>query len=104
MKQYYITRENLDLDTSEDAYLAPDDPIHALKAVQYMGGLGGEARLAEYRAQTEQRNREINKSNDTSLSASDKVQLMKDHNIKPGSPEYIKLWFSKPGLTGENPV
>lgn len=104
MKQYYITRENLNLDTSEDAYLAPDDPIHALKAVQLMGGLGSEARLAEYRAQTEQRNREINKGNTVSLSPAEKNQLMKDHNIKPGSPEYIKLWFSKPGLTGEKPV
>jgi hypothetical protein len=29
---------------------------------------------------------------------------MKDNNIKPGSQEYIQLWFSKPYLTGEKPV
>jgi hypothetical protein len=28
----------------------------------------------------------------------------KKHNIKPGDPEWFKLWFAKPHLTGENPT
>ena len=104
MKQFYITTEHLNQDSPDDAYLAPDDPIHELKAIQYLAGLGAEQRLQEYRAKNDAHNREINKGSNISLTAAEKVQLMKDNNIKPGSPEYIKLWFSKPYLTGEKPV
>ena len=47
MKQYRVTAADLNQDSPDDAYLAPDDPIHELKA---LSGLGGEARLHEYRA------------------------------------------------------
>jgi len=33
-----------------------------------------------------------------------KSQYQRKHNIKPGSPEWFKLWFAKPRLTGENPM
>lgn len=33
-----------------------------------------------------------------------KSQYQRKHNIKPGSPEWFKLWFAKPKLTGENPM
>lgn len=39
-----------------------------------------------------------------SVTAMEKQRLEKEHNIKPGSPEWFKLWFSKPYLTGEKPV
>ena len=39
-----------------------------------------------------------------SITGNEKGELMKKHNIKPGSPEWFKLWFSKPYLTGERPV
>jgi len=32
------------------------------------------------------------------------AELMKAHNIKPGTPEWFQLWFSLPYLTGEPPV
>jgi hypothetical protein len=32
MKQYRITSENLNQDSGDDCYLAPEDPIHELKA------------------------------------------------------------------------
>ena len=28
----------------------------------------------------------------------------KKHNIKPGTDEWFKLWFSLPYLTGERPI
>ena len=39
-----------------------------------------------------------------SLTGNEKGELMKKHNIKPGTPEWFQLWFSLPYLTGENPI
>ena len=33
-----------------------------------------------------------------------KAEYQRKHNIKPGSPEWFKLWFAQPKLTGENPM
>ena len=38
-----------------------------------------------------------------SHTANEKAQLMKKHKIKPGTPEWFMLWFSRPYLTGEKP-
>lgn len=95
MKQYKITSENLNQDSNEDCYLAPDDPIHELKALAGLGGLGGDARLHEYRA---------NQGSNISVTGDAKGDLMKKHKIKPGTPEWFKLWFSLPYMTGEKPV
>ena len=95
MKQYKITSADLNQDSNEDCYLAPDDPIHELKALAGLGGLGGEARLHELRA---------NQGSNISVTGDSKGKLMKKHNIKPGTPEWFKLWFSLPYMTGEKPV
>jgi hypothetical protein len=39
-----------------------------------------------------------------SITGNEKGELMKKHDIKPGTEEWFKLWFSKPYLTGEKPV
>lgn len=39
-----------------------------------------------------------------SLTGTEKRKLERKHNIKPGTPEWFKLWFSLPYLTGEKPV
>ena len=39
-----------------------------------------------------------------SITGMEKKELEKKHNIQPGTPEWFKLWFSKPYLTGERPV
>ena len=39
-----------------------------------------------------------------SHSATEKAQYQRKHNIRPGTPEWFKLWFSLPYLTGENPM
>jgi hypothetical protein len=95
MKQYRITTEHLNQDSSEDCYIAPDDPINELKAIQHLAGLGADARLHELRA---------NKGSNISITGNNKGELMRKHNIKPGTPEWFQLWFSKPYLTGEKPV
>ena len=39
-----------------------------------------------------------------SLTGTEKAKLMKENNIRPGTPEWFKLWFSLPYMTGERPV
>jgi len=39
-----------------------------------------------------------------SVTGTEKQKLEKANHIKPGTPEWFKLWFSKPYLTGEKPV
>jgi hypothetical protein len=39
-----------------------------------------------------------------SKTANEKVNLMKENNIQPGTDEWFQLWFSRPYLTGEMPV
>jgi hypothetical protein len=88
MKQYYITKENILQDSPDDCYLAPEDPIQELKIASYMGGLGSEARLAEYRLKAA----EANKVN---TGAVDKAAYMKEFNIKPGTPAWFELWYGR---------
>jgi hypothetical protein len=38
-----------------------------------------------------------------SVTANEKIQYQKEHNVQPGTPEWFQLWFSKPYLTGEKP-
>ncbi len=39
-----------------------------------------------------------------SITGTEKAQYQRKHNVKPGSPEWFKLWFSRPKMTGENPM
>jgi hypothetical protein len=101
MKQYKITSENSrPVDSADDCILPKDDYIHELKRLQYLGGLGADARLQEYNAHQNV----INKGSNISVTAMEKVKLMKENDIRPGTPEWFKLWFSRPYLTNEKPV
>ena len=35
--------------------------------------------------------------------ASQKAQYIRDNNLRPGDPEWMRVMFAKPHLTGENP-
>lgn len=39
-----------------------------------------------------------------SITGNEKGKLMKKHDIKPGTPDWFKLWFSLPYMTGEKPI
>ena len=39
-----------------------------------------------------------------SLTGTEKAELMRKNNIRAGSPEWFKLWFSLPYMTGEKPI
>ena len=92
MKQYRITTDNLNQDSPEDCVLDPSDPINELKSIKYLAGLGHSAKLQEYQG------------SNVSLTGMENQKLEKEYNIKPGTPEWFKLWFSKPYLTGEKKV
>jgi hypothetical protein len=85
MKQYRITSENILQDSPDDCFLAPDDPIQELKIASYLGGLGSEARLHEYRA---------NQIQDKFIN-DERGKYQRENNIKPGTPAWFELW-SKP--------
>ena len=89
MKQYRITTEHLNQDSPEDCYLDPSDPIHEIKAMKHLAGLGADARLHEMRG------------SNISVTGSENGRIQREKNIKPGTPEWFQLWFSLPYLTGE---
>jgi hypothetical protein len=84
MKQYRITKDDIPQDSSDDCYLAPDDPIHELKIGAMLGGLGANERLAQYRATLPHPN-----------IGSNKGQIQREQGIKPGTDAWFKLWFGK---------
>ena len=84
MKQFRITTADIVPRSDDDCYIAPTDPVHELIAATAMGGLGAEARLAEYRATLRQ-----------PIVGSNKGQVQREQGIKPGTDEWFKLWFGK---------
>jgi hypothetical protein len=88
IKQYYITQENMVQDSPDDCYLAPEDPIHSLKVVSYMGGLNATERLHEYNASVQEANR-------VKSGAVDKAKYMKENGIKPGTTAWFELWYGR---------
>ena len=88
IKQYYITHENMVKDSPDDCYLAPEDPIHGLKVVSYMGGLNATERLHEYNAS-------VRESNYVKSGAVDKAKYMKENGIKPGTVAWFELWHGR---------
>ena len=47
---------------------------------------------------------DINEGSNISITGNEKGQLMKKHDIKPGTEAWFKLWFSLPYMTGEQPI
>ena len=39
-----------------------------------------------------------------SITGTEKAQYQRQHTIQPGTDDWFKLWFSRPKLTGENPM
>jgi hypothetical protein len=89
VKQYsFRSRDLVPEESVPDAVLSDDD----LRNLQQLAGIAPQNQpLPE---------------NITNIShtAMEKVNLMKQHNIKPGTPEWFQLWFSLPYLTNEKPI
>lgn len=90
LKQYRFTTNQSSQSEIPDAVIDDRD----LANLQRLAGIQtiGVGRLGEM------------EGSNISKTADEKAQLMKKHNIKPGTPEWFQLWFSLPYLTGEKPV
>jgi hypothetical protein len=82
MRQYRVTTADLNQSSSDDCVLSPDDPIHQLKGVSQLGGLGSEAALAQYRTLQL-----------PSITGSNKGQEARELGLKPGTDAWFKHWF-----------
>jgi hypothetical protein len=87
MKQYRITTDNISKDSGDDCVLDPSDPVNEIKRLQYLGGIGYKPYVPE--------------GSNISVTGNEKAELMKKHDIKPGTPEWFQLWFALPKMTDE---
>jgi hypothetical protein len=66
-----------------------------LQQLKLLAGIGNRAVMQEYRGFA---------GSNISVTGNEKGELMKRHDIRPGTEEWFRLWFSKPWLTGEQPI
>lgn len=66
-----------------------------IEQLKVLAGIGNRAVMQEYRGFA---------GSNISVTGNEKGELMKKHDIRPGTEEWFKLWFSKPYLTGERPI
>jgi hypothetical protein len=95
-QEYRITANNITPPTVDDCVLPEDDAAREIARMQFLGGLGNLARLTKYQDQPQGSN--------ISVTGTEKAELMKKHDIEPGTDAWFRLWFSLPFLTGEKPI
>lgn len=69
--------------------------MNDIEQLKVLAGIGSRALMQEYRGFA---------GSNISVTGNEKGELMKKHDIRPGTEEWFKLWFSKPYLTGERPI
>lgn len=112
MKQYRITSSNFvqpGESRDPDAYMDPAE----LRELKKLAGIDN---ILEQDYTTGNHDPELTVPNttetgifssvgsNTSTTGQEKRDLERQHNIRPGSDEWFRLWFSKPFLTGEKPI
>lgn len=53
---------------------------------------------------TQQKGWQVWEGSNISITGNEKGEIMKKKGIQPGTPDWFKLWFSLPYLTGEKPT
>lgn len=66
-----------------------------LQQLKLLAGIGNRAVMQEYKGFA---------GSNISVTGNEKGELMRKHDIRPGTEEWFRLWFSKPYLTGETPI
>ena len=69
--------------------------MDSIEELKLLAGIGNRAIMQEYKGFA---------GSNISVTGNEKGELMKRHDIRPGTDEWFKLWFSKPYLTGEQPI
>jgi len=75
-----------------------DVEIQDIKRLAGLTGLN-QGKLQEYTGEGSVKTEASNLTH----TAQEKAEYQAKHNIEPGTPEWFKLWFSKPYMTGEKP-
>ena len=99
-KQYSIRTQDYTTAHIEEAVLDDADPIHEIKALAGLTNVGNLGKLQEYKGPESPM---VNQGSNPSITANEKIQYQNNNNIQPGTPEWFRLWFSLPYLTGEKP-
>lgn len=66
-----------------------------LDQLRLLAGIGNRAVMQEYQGYP---------GSNISVTGNEKGELMKQHDIRPGTDEWFRLWFSLPYLTSETPI
>jgi hypothetical protein len=69
--------------------------MDSIDELRKLAGIGNRAVMQEYKGFA---------GSNISVTGNEKGELMKKHDIRPGTEEWFKLWFSKPYLTNERPI
>ena len=105
-QRFKITSEDFANKTPdiEEAVLSVDDPLHDMMRLAGMPPARNVAEAHDPAQNNDQTGVMSPMGSNISTTGMEKQRLEKEHNIKPGSPEWFRLWFSRPYLTGEKPV
>ena len=76
----------------EDAVLDPNDPIHEMKR---LAGIPSKNMMQEYKGFA---------GSNISVTGNEKGELMRKHDIRPGTEAWFRLWFSLPFWFKEPPI
>lgn len=82
-----------------EAVLDENDPIQDLRSLAGIPTDLNSGRLQQYTGD----NSVVTGGSNPSITANEKIQYQNNNNIQPGSPDWFRLWFSKPYITGEKP-
>jgi len=66
-----------------------------LDELKKLAGIGNRANLSEYTG--------TSTMSTPIKTAQEKIEYQTTNNIRPGTNEWFRLWFSRPDLTGEQP-
>lgn len=66
-----------------------------LQQLRLLAGIGNRAVMQEYRGFA---------GSNISVTGNEKGELMKQHDIRPGTEEWFRLWFTLPYLTNTSPL
>lgn len=97
-KQYSIRTQDYTNSHIEEAVLDDADPLHDMRRLAGLTDLNI-GKLQEYKGEGTVRTEGSNITH-TSM---EKIEYQNKNNIQPGTPEWFRLWFSLPYLTGEKP-
>lgn len=69
--------------------------MNDIEQLKVLAGIGNRAVMQEYKGFA---------GSNISVTGNEKGELMKKHDIRPGTEEWFRLWFARPYLTNEQPI